>query len=96
LVPLQTSINIDEQVASAGVLYTLTETYDDYFNSSVFAYIATTPPLPPAYSTAVITISDVAPAPSGTFGLDQFATLFVDPPIPTFAVPGAAGNDYVA
>ena len=96
LVPLQTSIDVDDQLLSAGVLYTLTETFDDTQNSSVFAYVATTPPLPQAFSTATITISDVAPGPTSTFGLDQYGTLFTDPPTPTFAVPGATGNDYVA
>jgi len=96
MVPLQTSLNVDAEILSANVVYTLTETYDIYFNTSLFGYIASTPPLPPAASTVVMTISDIAPAPSTTFGLDQLVLLNVNPPTPTFAIPGATGDEYVA
>jgi hypothetical protein len=96
MVPVQTSLNVDAEILSADVVYTLTETYNADFNTSLFGYFASTPPLPPAASTVVMTVSAVGPAPSTTFGVDELVFLNIDMPTPTFAVPGATGDEYVA
>jgi hypothetical protein len=96
MVPMQTSLNVNAAILSAEVVYTFATTYNTYFNTSLFGYVASTPPLPPAASTVVMTFSDVAPAPSTTFGMDQLIFLNIDMPTPTFAVPGATGDEYIA
>jgi hypothetical protein len=96
LVPAQTSINIADQILSDGATFLLTETFDPVQNMTVEDFIFTTLPPPQAASTSIITISDVAPAPNGTFGSDFLGEMFTDPPIPTVAIPAATGTAFVA
>jgi hypothetical protein len=96
LIPITDTLDVGQAILTDDVTYILTETWDDTMNQTVLNYIASTPPLPPAASTAVITISEVAQGPNSTFGADELNALYTGAPEATFAIPGASGTQWIA
>jgi hypothetical protein len=89
-------MDVDQAILTADVTYILTDLWDDTMNQTMEQYVASTPPLPPAASTAVITISEVIQGPTTTFGADELGSLFTGAQPATFAVPGPSGSQWVA
>lgn len=89
--PATTTFDVASALASQTFIPTMV--WDPDVNSTVFSYLISTLPDPPAATTSVLSVTAVKPVPTGVIDVDTANNAWVDPwPMPSVVVPGPANK----